>query len=294
MCRIIKYRVLHFLRQLIIVSLLPAFLFITLSCDSQKRLARQTFLGFKTPSIILLYPEIIFKTNTNSKDIKGFSTMSKDAQDSALYYSSKYIQFIKDSAFLAAYVPSLREELEQYGFKVYSEDQLDTFLTLKENAYVFSLAQVEVEEGVEPITEEDVFDDTLSYSKSFDLNIVRLNSWFELSKLNAEKGKPTVLFSSFFVEDQLKGRFLRHPLVMDVKYRYLLNEVRFEDIFGLATFAAQKNASYLYDYLFNAYYREQHPDSLSQQRYWHYNILNNQLRDAGDNRFSIIDQNATP
>ena len=271
-------------RQLIFFSLLPAALLLTLSCTSQKRLVKQAVLGFNPPAIILMYPEFIFKKNSNTRLIKGFDKMDKDQQDSALYYSSKYIQYIRDSIYLSVYIPSLIEELNQYGFKVYAENQLDTFLTIKEPAYVISIAQVEVDENVDPVVEEDVFDDTLSYYKNFDLKIVRLNTWIELSRMNAEKGKPKVLFSSFFVEDQLNGRFRRHPLLMDVKYKYLLNEVRLEDVFGLADYAGKKNASYLFDYLFNTYYREQHPDSLATQRYWHYNKLTNELRDAGDNR----------
>ncbi len=214
--------------------------------------------------------------------------MNEESRDSALYYNSKFIQYLNDSDFLSVYVSSLKAELEEYGCKVYNEGQLDTFLTLKETAYVFSAAQVEVEENVDPVVEEAVYDDTLSYYKNFNLRIVRLNSWFELSKLNADTGKPKVLFSSFFIEDRLKGRFWRHPLMMDVKYRYVLNEVKLEDIYGLAEYAGKKNASYLFDYLFNDYYDERYPESLPQQRYWHYNKLDRDISDAGDNKFIIL------
>lgn len=169
---------------------------------------------------MLLYPEFIFKKNNNTQNISGFAKLTRDQQDSALYYNSKFLQYVNDSVFLSVFINSLKRELQEYGFRVYLEKDLDTFLTLKDTAYVFSLAQLEVEEDTDPVVEEDIFDDTVTYFKKFVLDVVRINTWFELSRLNAEEGKPRVLFSSFFVQDQLKGRFWRHPLILDVKYKY--------------------------------------------------------------------------
>ncbi|MHC1708106.1 MAG: hypothetical protein AB9842_11395 [Bacteroidales bacterium] len=268
--------------------------FASLSCSSQKRLARKAILGFQAPSVMVMYPEFIFKRNNNTAEIRGYNEMTENERDSALYYNSKVIQYIRDSIFLSVYIPNLKNELEEYGFKVFTESQLDTFLTLKEPAYVFSLAQLEVEENVEPIVEGKIYDDTLEYYKNFNLKIVRLNSWFELSRLNAEELKPNVLFSSFYVKDLLNGHFWRHPLILDVKYKYMLNEVRLEDVFGLAAFAGKKNASYLFDYLFNLYYKGLNVNNQQDKRYWHYNKLRHELKDAGENRFTLIEPETAP
>lgn len=289
MRRLTLKRWLFFIRKAVFTSMLPVILLLTLSCNPQKRLAKETVLNYKTPVVILLFPEFIFKKNSNSQNINGFKDMSQDQQDSALYYNSKFIQYVNDSVFLSVYSKSLKEELKEFGFRVYQEKDLDTFLTMKEPAYVFSIAQLEVEEDIEPVTETDVFDDTVTYYKKFDLALVKVNTWFELSRLNAEDGKPTVLFSTFFVEDQLKGHFWRHPLMLDVSYNYKLKEIRLEDVFGLADFSGRKNASYLFDYLFNNYYQGIATDSISKKRYWHYNRFEKNLRDAEDNRFILLD-----
>ncbi len=254
------------------------------SCHSQKRLARESLVAFNPPPVLLLFPDFIFKTNNKPLDISGLETMTQDQLDSVRYYNSSFLQFVQDSQLVANLADALVYELQQYGFEVFTENELDSFFRIDRPAYVFSLAQAELEEGRETVTESDVFDDTLLYYKQFDLQLVRFNLWYEINPVNSGDEKPVVVFSSFFVQDRLKGRFWRHPLFLDVDYKYRLMEVRLDDVYGLASYAGGKSASYLFDHFFNQVHRSR-VRSDSSHIYWHYNRLNNSIRPAGDNKF---------
>ncbi|HRY32717.1 MAG TPA: hypothetical protein P5531_07090 [Bacteroidales bacterium] len=216
--------------------------------------------------------------------MSGLDTLNEDQLDSVRYYNSHFIQYIQDSQLVTGLADALVDELQQYGFDVFIENDLDSFFRMDRPAYVFSLAQAELEEGNEMVTESDVFDDTLLYYKQFDLRFVRLNLWYEINPVNAGEEKPGVYFCSFFVQDRLKGRFWRHPLFLEVDYKYRLLEVRPEDVYGLASYAGGRSASYLFDHFFNRFHRSRVMAD-SSHAYWHYNRLTNSIRPAGENRF---------
>ncbi len=259
--------------------------FLSLSCDAQKRAGKEVASRFKPPAVLLMFPDFVFKKNSDSAGIENFARMNGDQKDSALYYGSRYIQYVDDSLLLSCFQSGFTEELRTLGFRVFSENKLDSFLTLGEKAFVLTLVQAELDENVEPFTDSEMFDDTMVYYKRFDLKSITMNSWFEIRQLNAADSNQPVLFSSFFVSDQVKGRFWKKPLIQEVGYKYKHQEVRLEDVFGLAEFSGRKNASYWYDYLLNKEIAIQTGLSDDQRIYWHYNRLRNNLRPAGDDKF---------
>ncbi|MCX6272023.1 MAG: hypothetical protein NTU44_12540 [Bacteroidetes bacterium] len=271
------------------VGLIMMSLLLSLSCSPQKRLAREAVDNFKPPAVLLLFPDFIFKTNSKTPDISGYASLSNDQKDSVKYFNSKFIRFTEDSTLLRIYYSSMCEELKNLGFKVLKENKLDSFLTLKEPAVVLSMVQAELEETADTALESEVFDDSLYYSRQFILNVVRLNSWFELNRLNTPGDSIKVLFSSFFVGDQVDGNFRRHPLIMDVNFKYRYMEIRLDDVYGLADFSGKKNAGYLFDLLLNNYINTRYPDAFRPGTYWHYNRFNNRLKPTSDDRFTIID-----
>ena len=96
------------------------------------------------PKIRLLVtpPDYIYKYNHKGEMVEDFDRMTDKQQDSALLYSSRYIQRISDSAVLENYVNHFISELRKAGFDVYLPDQLDSFLTDQTQAYMVNIAHI--------------------------------------------------------------------------------------------------------------------------------------------------------
>jgi hypothetical protein len=259
------------------------------SCSSEKQLVVKIRPQVSKRAILLMGTDILFKKNLNTDSIPGFKKMKKEVQDSALYYSSRFVQYLDDSLVLNSYLEGMRDELQTLGFKVFMENEIDSIFRQTCPAYILNLAQAEMEEFIFPVSDKEVYDDTLMYNKRFVLYGVNLNIWFELSAVNAEQ-ELKVLFSSHSARDQLKGGFQRHPLTLEVDYRYTVRNIEQADVFGLAGFSSNKDAGYLFDYFLNQdLAKENIIQKRSSQTYWHYDRIKNRLKPAGEWKFELLE-----
>lgn len=268
--------------SLIVIFLQPALM----SCSTEKQLAYTMTAGVTKRAILLMGTDILFKKNLNTDSVPGFKTMDPRLQDSALLASSRFLRTIQDSLALSAYLESMYAELTGMGFHVFKESQIDSFFRVQGESYMLNLAQAELEEYLFPVNEKEVYDDTLMYHKRFRLYGVNLNVWFELTELNTDK-EMTVLFASHSARDQLNGGFQRHPLTLEVTYRYTVREIQDEDVSGLFPFSGNRDASYLYDYFLNMDIAKQKA-SAKQRTYWHYDRMKRKLKHAGPWKFELI------
>ena len=235
-------------------------------------------------SVLLMHADYVFKTHSKTDSIPGFKKLNQSKKDSALFESSKFAKYLKDSVVLANYMQALDNELNNLGFRVFRENSIDSFLLLKTPAFILNLAQAEIEEYAIPYVDSKVYDDTLKYTRKFGLNAVNLNCWFELTKLNSDTAA-VVLYSTHSASDQVNGRFKRNPLFLEVSYRYTTHFISIDEVNGLISYSGNRDAAYLNDYLLNEELKHEFPADYQPTTYWHYNRIENNLLPAGEWRF---------
>jgi hypothetical protein len=276
----LKYYSLAFYCSLLVVLLA--------SCSMEKKLA-QTFI--KTPPAIdlqLFTPDILFKFNHKGEEIEGFKALSDTQQDSALYVSSKFMQFVEDSIYLEQYMNSFIEELRALGFNVFLDHSVDSFLQRQPQSYIVNISQVQLDEYKFPLVDSEPFEDTV-YTKTFQLNSVDASAWFELSKINSPNPKKTVLYSSFTASDGFDGNFLINTFTNDIQYRYKIDSLKLRDIYDLAGYAGWKDASYLFDFFMNQYIAFHLPKGIEPLYFLHYDRYHKTLSPTEDEKFDILD-----
>jgi hypothetical protein len=204
--------------------------------------------------------------------------------DSVLFENSLYLQYIDDSIMLDYYTSNFINELKAYGFNVYGEDSLMSFLNGQQNAFIVNMAQLEIEEYVMPIKEEEEFGEYI-YFEVIDLNAVNLNSWFEVSRVNDDE-RVDVFFTSLYATDDLEGFFTFNYFTGDVGFRYSIDTLRMDEIYQLGAVAGYTYAGYTFDYLMNTYIQKRLLEEglYSTNTYYHYNRRKGYLVPASEER----------
>ncbi len=241
------------------------------SCDVEKQIA-QEYVNYNknNTSVLILRPDYILKKDK----IKDSELIDKDFS----------LNDVSDSVFIKDYFDNLFNELRTFGFKVYTDINIDSFLNADTSAYVFNISQILLEESVTTKIEDAEYDENL-YEKTFMLNTVTVNSWFEATKTNKKENQMQVLYSEHFINDYIKGRFVRNILFGDVEYKYTRNNITLDDVYRLSAFAGKKNADYIFDYLLNEhiYKKIQKP-----KKYYRYNRVTGKIEQAYLERFIFM------
>lgn len=259
------------------------------SCSVERKLAKDFIQNKDTLSVLLLMPDYVFKTNTKAWEIEGFENLSEWEQDSALYENSIFLKQLDDEFLISRFLSALQTGLRKYGINAYTQDQLLHFLDLETTSYKVSLAQMEVEEDIFPYRAEEVFYDTLLFYEDFDLNMVNINSWFEITQMNKPDVEMNVLYASHYVMDGLEGRFANNLFTGEIKFHYNLFPIKVEDIYTLAARLGDKYAGYIYDYLLNAHIHRNFPVGDRPRNYFTWNPNTRTLSPARDDRFIFMD-----
>jgi hypothetical protein len=263
------------------------FIVLMASCSMEKKLA-QTFVNTKPEIDLQLFtPDILFKFNHKGEDIEGFSALTDSQQDSALYVTSKFMQFVEDSVYLEKYMNCFIDELRALGFNVFLDDSVDSFLQRKPQSYVVNISQVQLDEYTFPIVDSEPFEDTV-YTKKFQLNSVDASAWFELSKINASKPQKTVLYSSFTASDGFDGNFLVNTFTGEIQYKYKIDSLKLRDIYDLAAYSGSKDASYLFDFFMNQYIAFHLPNGMEPLYFLHYDRFRKTFIATEDDMFEIL------
>jgi len=272
------------------LTILLSFLYLLLfgSCTVERTIAKEYLETRPDTAILVMSPDFVYKSNLKISELEGAESLDEYVKDSLLFEKSRFLQYISDSVLLEKYFTSLINELREIGFEVYTEDNIDTFLLLQKPSYMFNLAQIEIEEYIMPVEEQEVFDDTVVYFKTFKLNAVSINSWFEVTRMNTEDYKRKVLYTSHYVFDYLKGSFRKHALTGDVKFKYYQKEMELEDIYDLSEELGKKYAGYIFDYILNEKIKSELPENIDPNKYYHYDHKTSTLKPAYKERFTEL------
>lgn len=271
--------------------LMPLLIYLAFtSCSFEVSVAKKYLKSHPEISVLILEPDYIFKTNLVVDEITGFDSFDNDTKDSLWYSTSRFLNNIDDSAFIINYMNSLKEELKLLGFKVYNQESIDTFMFVDSNAYILNIGQIEIEEYIKHLTESEIFDDTSLYYKSFKLNAVNVNSWFEINAINTSDIEGVVLFASETLVDNFKGRFRKNVWVGNIMYKYSLVPLSVFEIQNSSYFFGKKYAGYIFDYLLNAHISGKLPGYQGNLTYLHYNRQKQKLSRAYKDKFIVTEQ----
>lgn len=260
------------------------------ACTPEYKLAKEFRLNPPDFYLQVTPPPMLYKYNHKGELVEDLKDMNQAQQDSALFFSSGFIQFVNDSLFLERYINGFLDELRSLRFTVFIGHETDSLLLAHPQAYELSIAQIQLDEYFYPYEDEEFFYDTLYYKK-FDLDAVDFSVWLELSKFGGKSNTRTILYSSHMASDNLEGEFLFDPFRQDVKYSYTIDSLDIEDITNIAAFLGKVHASYLYDFFLNQYIAFHLPKGFQPQVYYHYNRIGNSFIPVEEERFEMLDGN---
>jgi len=257
------------------------------ACTPESKLAKEFRANPPEFYFHLDPPAYLYKYNHKGEMIENLDQMSPAQQDSALFASSTFIQYISDSTFLVNYVNAFLSELRNLGFPVYIGSEADSFLMAQPQSYEINIAQIQLDEYFYPYEDEEYFYDTLFY-KRFDLDALDFSVWVELTRFNHPGNIKTVLYSSHMASDNLEGDFVLDPFRQQVKYSYTIDSLNVSDVNDIAKLLGKVHASYLYDFFLNQYIAFHIPKGFQPQVYYHYNRFRNTFVPVDEDRFELL------
>ena len=269
------------------ICLLGLSLLFLVSCLPEQKFAQSFVKNGPKIRLMVTPPDLIYKYNHKGEEIEGFSDMSVKQQDSALFYNSLFIQRISDSVILENYINHFIAELRKANFEVYLPDQIDSFLQDKTQAYMLTIAQIQLDEYTYPLEDKEPVNDTVYYKK-FNLNAMDFSVWFELSKVNAEKPRKTLLYDSQSAYDNFNGGFIVDPWTSAVKYKYHIDTLGLSDVYDMTKYLGRVHADYLFDLFMNQWVVYNMPSNDYSLYYYHYNRQRNMMEATEEERFQIL------
>jgi len=232
------------------------------SCYIEKKLGKEFVANAPKTSLLILDPDLVLKS-----DIRNDST------DTSIV--SETFNSLEEGTVSDIYLNELKRKLMDYGIKVFTSNRIDTFFTLSPPAYLINIAQLEIEAFYYPFSEH-LTTDSLIYTQNFLLNGFNFNSWFEFSELNSDK-KAEVLFSNFFIKDEISGDFKMNLFTEDVNYEYNRKNLSPEDIQSLIKYAGKTNGQYIFNHLLNNYIKEKTGNKFNEHYFYYYDPVKNKF-----------------
>ncbi len=262
---------------------------ILVSCSLERKIAQNYVNNDVQPSVLLFFPNELIKSNLKIELALSDDSSKFLNQDSLIEANDLYLHLIHDSAFINRCKQSLITELKAYGMNVYGSEHIDDLIASSDTTYVLSLVQIQLEEYLHQEKIEGYID-MRHYIHDFDLNAINLNAWFELSKTKLTNEIFPVLYSSYFIYDDLSGTFVDAERFGEpVNLFYKIDSIGLEDINNLAELAGKKYAINFYDYLLNLYVQDHLPRDKAPMFYYHYNRRGKNLQTFYYDGFTEID-----
>lgn len=257
------------------------FVLLFFSCSEELHLAKQFVADRDTINILLLKTDVIIKKNMKI----NADELPANKRDSLALAESVILKNLVDTTFVNLLFSGLTDGMNKKKFRVFLEERVDTFLLVHPAAYIFYLAQMEIEESTVNYTDSAMYDSTMYYQQ-FDLNSIDLNLWYELSEQNGDQKTSKVLFSSASASDQIDGYF--HKAFFELpKYYYTRKDITISDIYLLTSSFGNDNAGYIYDFFMNDYIYKNYKGN-KKPKYLHYNSQTGKIYPSGYHRFIFM------
>ncbi len=254
------------LSKLIILIIVTALF----SCSVEKRIAKEFIKTRSTVNILVYNNNILSKSNIKINAIQNYDSLSTEAKDSVWMANTVFLNNIKDSVFINNYYVYFVNKLKVLGFKVFTSDSLQQFMSASGDKFIISLIQNEIEEYYDyQRIDYDITETTEPIFKEFWLNALNFNTWLEINKANSIEPLKIIVYSSLKTSDGLDAKFTYQPFTDEINFVQNYYPVTIGDVMSLSVEEGKRNAYYLFDYLMNLYIK----DNLGQKPnyYYHYN-----------------------
>jgi len=239
------------------------------ACHVEKRMAYKYVDNAQEITVLLLEPDVFLLSDLK----KSTQTDNLGNEETNIFLNDIDVAWASQ-----LFSETLLKELAAYKLKVLTASQLDTFFTIPTNAHMFNIAQVEIEEFFSPF--KDTFEkspfDTVVYVQNFLLNALNFNTWVEYSKLNSDE-KNQVLFSNFYISDEVNGRFFINRTTKEVLYSYTMSEIDTNAVEALIKYAAVTNARYMFNYLLNKHIKASSNNKVATAKFYFYDKAKNKI-----------------
>lgn len=260
------------------------------SCSLERKLAYEFVNKNDSLSVLLIPPDYLFKTNLKTWKLENPDQFTPEERQSVLLDSSLFLKDIENEMLIEQFMAAMEASLRQYGVKVYPPARMPEFFGKTGDTYQVAVVQMEVEEDVFPYRAEAVFYDSMLYYEDFLLEMVTLNTWFEISKLNDTIVKHNTLFAADYVMDGLEGRFSSNVFTGEVSYRYNYDPIRLKNVYTLSKLLGRRYAGYVFDFLMNRHVFLSMPAGQQSTTYFRYDPETQKIYPAGQNRFIFMDE----
>ncbi|RLC25836.1 MAG: hypothetical protein DRH21_03455 [Deltaproteobacteria bacterium] len=259
------------------------------SCYPEYKLAKSYIDSEPDNSIMILPIDYLFKSNLKIEELGDTAGMSEWEIDSALMDNSIFLKDISDSIVLETFINSLMMEFEKLGFAVYTEDYIDSFLFFQSPAYILNIAQLELEEHSFEFEDSELIRG-IEYYKKLQLNAININTWLEISALNADEEGRELFYANETIADIVDGHFGENLFTGKVKYNYRIVKMDEEIIYRYCELLGRRYAGYTYDYIMNEYIKQNFPSNKKLRFYMHYNRENKTLDTTVEDRFVEMEE----
>lgn len=250
----------------------------------ERKLALQ-FVETEAPDypVMVVPPDILYTFNLKAPPPGNYKNV-----DSALFFSSKYIQHISDSLFLKKYFDSFAEQSKATGLDIFFPTDLDSFLNTEKPAYIVNYAQMELSEDTAIMKVEEKINYQLK-NKYIPYSIISLGTWFEISMKDSLQGY--TYFDEQYLADEIFGEFVQHLWSQNIEYEYEIVKMENEDIYNFAQYMGKTHAQFFFDLMLNSYIWNKLPKERRKSfLYLHYNSQYNSIEVAEEAFIMIEDE----
>lgn len=273
------------------VIFLCLFMTVFISCRPERKLAIKFVKETKPGTVLILAPNFVYKSSYKIPDIENFDSLPQQEKDSISYFNSDIVQFCNDSIYIGNFVKSLVKGLEYFGYSVTYNKPADQFLTSgNESSFILNIAQIQLEEYIDSISDEASFDTESSNNVSIFITAINLNNWVEITRLNHVKSAPQLLFNSQIITDDFHGNFKYYPLTGNFNYEYSIDSLNVDKLYNAASELGYKHAQWVFDYLLNDYVKRNLLPTEVQEKLYTYDFRNKVLKRLRWNPFTPVNE----
>jgi len=262
---------------------------IAASCNPQKKIAKKFVNESVNYKLMVLEPSFIYKNNLNTQIVDSLNITDEEERAKMLWEQSDFFSLINDSLFIANYILGYKTELSNYGIEVFDEKSAENFLAEDSNAYLVNIAQIEIEEEDYEYRDEAEYNSYV-YFHDHILKAVNVNTWFEISKVNASNNSENIFYATNTITDDLTSSFEYNIFNEKVEYIYEVDSLSMPKIYEYVYLLGRIYATYTYDFMLNKYIEESLNYGMKKEDLLRYNPNTKTFFYAGENRFVMMDE----
>lgn len=255
------------------------FLLLAASCATERSLAKRFVTDETSVNILILPPTGL---------IKSYYPINPDSlpqgTDQYNLEDGQFLHLVEDSLIIRYFIETLSQELEEFDVRVFLNDEIDSFFKLDTNAFIFSIAQIQLMEYPDEKIDYTMIDTTV-YEADMEIATLVFNTWFEYTELNHPERPMEVLFSMQHRSDYIDGRFRKNWLTGEVTYEFRPYRLTIDDVYDLTWVAGRQNAQYIFDFLLNQYVSDNISKNIDRLEYFQYDRERHVIRRAYNEKF---------